>query len=350
MAAHRPHISRLLKIHCAIAANERPTIASLAEKCAVGERTIKRDITLLKTEFGAPIAFSRSNGKEGYYYEKPFSLAPEPFCEQELLALAVAQQIAESFQNTPFLPALKGALQKLQQFNSAPTIIAGDSLPDHISLLPKSPALEDTAATIHFNDILKAIEQRRQIRMCYYTISRDEECERVIDPYQIYHFDGLWYVYGYCHLRGENRDFAINRIRTLTLLATKFPPPDYAKIHQLLAGRYANITDDPVRVTIHFDAETAPRIRERIWHPSQEIEAQTDGSCLLTMTVTGLETITRWTLSFGRHALPLTPPAFVTRLNEEIAAMNRKNKANKKSAQAKCRKLTTGYDKIKNIN
>ncbi|HEX2950395.1 MAG TPA: WYL domain-containing protein, partial [Armatimonadota bacterium] len=139
--------------------------------------------------------------------------------------------------------------------------------------------------------MLKAIEQRRQVRMTYYTMSRDEETERTIDPYHLYHYDGLWYVYGHCHARHENRDFAINRIRLLTLLPTIFSPPSQEDIRRQLGLRFANITDEPVTVSIWFDKDAARRIRERIWHPSQQIAVQDDGSCILTMTVTGYDTV-----------------------------------------------------------
>jgi hypothetical protein len=86
--------------------------------------------------------------------------------------------------------------------------------------------------------------------------------------------------------------------------------------------RFANISDEPVCVSIWFDKESARRIRERIWHPSQHIEVNdADGSCVLTMTVTGLETVTRWVLSFGRHAMPCSPKPFVKRIQREVNAM-----------------------------
>jgi len=39
------------------------------------------------------------------------------------------------------------------------------------------------------------------------------------------------------------------------------------------------------------------------------------------MTVTGLDTVTRWLLSFGKHAMPLSPKRFVTRIRHEVDAM-----------------------------
>jgi len=79
-----------------------------------------------------------------------------------------------------------------------------------------------------------------------------------------------------------------------------------------------------VTVSIWFDSESARRIRERIWHASQQIAVnEADGSCVLTLTVTGLDSITRWLLSFGRHALPLSPDSFVNHVKREVDALAR---------------------------
>lgn len=321
MANHRTEISRLLKIHYAIASGERPTVADLVELCGFGPRSIKRDIAVLKEEFHAPIAVSRTKGEEGYFYERPFRLAPEPFSDQELLSLSLALQIAETFYASPFVPAIKGALEKLRHVQIDAGGQSASGIAGHVSLLAEPAPPESIKDTIHFNDLLKAIEQRQQVRMTYYTMSRDEETERIIEPYHLYHYDGLWYVYGYCHFRKENRDFAINRIRSLMLLPTTFTPPSQDTIRRQLGQRFANITDEPVTVAIKFDKEAARRIRERIWHPSQHIEVKEDGACVLTLTVTGLETVTRWVLSFGAHAVPLSPKRFVNKVAREIRAM-----------------------------
>ena len=321
MANHRTEISRLLKIHYAIASGKRPTVAELAELCGFGPRSIKRDIAVLKEEFHAPIAVSRTKGEEGYFYERPFRLAPEPFSDQELLALSMALQIAETFYASPFIPAIKGALEKLRHVQIDAGCQATNEMAGHVSLLAEPAPPESIKDTIHFNDLLKAIEQRRHVRMTYYTMSRDEETERVIEPYHLYHYDGLWYVYGHCHFRDENRDFAINRIRALTVQPTTFIPPSQDAIRRQLGLRFANITDEPVTISIWFDKEAARRIRERIWHASQQIEVADDGSCVLTMTVTGLETVTRWTLSYGPHAKPLSPKRFVNKVQKAVKAM-----------------------------
>jgi hypothetical protein len=58
--------------------------------------------------------------------------------------------------------------------------------------------------------------------MRYYSMSRDEENHRQVDPYHLTVFDGGFYLVGYCHLRKTDRIFAVERIRELKMLATSF--------------------------------------------------------------------------------------------------------------------------------
>jgi len=39
------------------------------------------------------------------------------------------------------------------------------------------------------------------------------------------------------------------------------------------------------------------------------------------MTVTGLDSVTRWVLSFGQHAMPLSPKRFVNRIHREVEGL-----------------------------
>jgi hypothetical protein len=50
---------------------------------------------------------------------------------------------------------------------------------------------------------------------------------------------------------------------------------------------------------------------ERIWHDSQRIQKQVDGSIEITFYVAGLDEIRQWILSFGPEACAVEPPELV---------------------------------------
>ena len=56
-------------------------------------------------------------------------------------------------------------------------------------------------------------------------------------------------------------------------------------------------------------------IREKIWHHTQKIEAQKDGSIVFSAEVAGTDEVKHWVLGWGKHAETLEPEF----LREEVA-------------------------------
>ncbi len=175
-----------------------------------------------------------------------------------------------------------------------------------------------------WNNLETACHNQRSVQMTYYTASRNSTSDRVFDPYLLHIYRGTNpYVIGYCHNRKMIRWFRVDRIRKLEptndnyIRDPNFDPSQYLdQIFQHEVG------DGAVDVAIEFDAATAPYIRERKWHPSQELVEHPDESVTLTMTVGGLNDIKRWVLSYGKGARVLSPPKLIAMIKTEIAEMN----------------------------
>src|SRR5690606_37822682 len=133
--------------------------------------------------------------------------------EGELLAMFLAEQLLRVSKGTPFAEDLQRAIQKLSEF-----------LPDEVSIqwqsLDQMPAFRQSVVTAHDLDIFQILSsatlRHRQLKMTYWTASRDAVTEREIDPYHLICLDGgAWYVLGWCSLRKAVRMFAVSRIRKL---------------------------------------------------------------------------------------------------------------------------------------
>jgi proteasome accessory factor B len=68
-------------------------------------------------------------------------------------------------------------------------------------------------------------------------------------------------------------------------------------------------------VRLRFDASVAHRVREAVWHRSQELIEHADGGVELTVTVAGTIEIRPWILSWGEAVEVLEPSA----LREAVA-------------------------------
>src|SRR5213595_1638515 len=66
-----------------------------------------------------------------------------------------------------------------------------------------------------------AISKQRTVKFEYWSISRDEESERTLNPYALLPDNGLWYVVGHDLDRDEIRTFRVSRIRGDIKFATR---------------------------------------------------------------------------------------------------------------------------------
>ena len=67
----------------------------------------------------------------------------------------------------------------------------------------------------------KAFDEKRKVKIIYYSPHSDEHTTRIIDIYQIY----INSIIAYCHLREDERIFAIERINSAALLDEKYEIP-----------------------------------------------------------------------------------------------------------------------------
>ena len=66
-----------------------------------------------------------------------------------------------------------------------------------------------------------AISKQRTIKFAYWTISRDKEEERSVNPYALLSDNGVWYVIGLDLERGDIRTFRVSRVRGEIRFATR---------------------------------------------------------------------------------------------------------------------------------
>ena len=64
----------------------------------------------------------------------------------------------------------------------------------------------------HLAEVRRAVNEGRQLAVRYYSASSDEESERIIDPWQVLHVDGTWYLDAWCHRAGDLRRFRVDRM------------------------------------------------------------------------------------------------------------------------------------------
>ena len=305
--ATRPQLYRFYYIDGMIKNGRYPNSRGLAEALGVSRRTILRDVEFMRDSLNAPLEYCPKN--RGYYYtEAEYSLGLLKFAEGELLALYLAHNLLTQCEGTPFKQPVISAFNKICCHLQENVNIDFDELSDYLSFDFEPLRGEEKAVAAYFTSIGEAIKKQRTIKLKHYSITRDTCQERLVDPYQMRYYQGAWYLVGYCHFRKAMRIFALDRIQALQITKNKFsmvaefdPDKYFTDAFQMFKG--PNIH----QVKIWFSPDQARWIKEKRWHPTQEITENMDGSLVLSMSTSGLFQVKRWVLSFGAEAKSTCP-------------------------------------------
>jgi predicted DNA-binding transcriptional regulator YafY len=167
-----------------------------------------------------------------------------------------------------------------------------------------------------------AVRHHWQLRIRYWTASRDQETDRVVDFYRLLNVDGMYYLVGYCHLREAMRIFSPSRIRAWQPTGRVFVPPEGFDLDDFLQGAFAVFRGDDETVhavSLRFRGNAVRYVRERLWHRSQTIDEQADGGLTLRFNLSHLREIERFALSWGGDCEVLEPLELRRRVADETA-------------------------------
>ncbi|AIE76207.1 YafY family protein [Synechocystis sp. PCC 6714] len=317
-------LERLLAIDEYIRSPIRYTAKVIAEKLSVAERTIRLDFAFLRDRFNAPIQFNQSKGY--YYSDNTWRLPTIPLTQGELFALTLGARALEAYSGSAYEAELQSSIKQLAARLPQKIWVDLERLVDErIHFQPGAELLNldpDIYQVLH-----EAWRSSRSLWMRYYTAGRNEESERIVDPYYLDIYRGSNpYLVAFCHNRQAFREFRLDRIREYRILDEHFEPDpsfDWKKYSQ--NAFQVEKGDRLHKVVIDFASRAAPYIREREWHPSQRIDEHPNESLTLYLEVGGLQEVKRWVLGYGKDALAKSPPELVKLLQEETEAMARQN-------------------------
>lgn len=187
-------------------------------------RTVWRDLEVLQAT-GFPI-YDERDGHHGRWKVDPAvpGRLPVPLSLAEIVALLATRDLADLDGASPFSPALESAFGKLRA-------LLDPRLVERIERMQASVGARTVGAKLLTGvpeqraRIERALAERRTLQIQYYSLSRDTETERRVDPYHVTLFNGGLYLVGYCHSRRDVRIFAVERVRAARLLGATFTVP-----------------------------------------------------------------------------------------------------------------------------
>jgi predicted DNA-binding transcriptional regulator YafY len=313
-------LERLVLIDEEIRKGRYPSVEKLCVLFEVAARTIYEDIRELKDNLGLDIRFDRSRG--GYYNANPAKTLPSfDLSDGEVFALTIGKEMLAQYTGTAFEPILRTAIEKICQ-----------RLPDRVKL-----DLNDIKSVVKFHtgaivpisrkmfiDINEACEGRKQLELTYFAPSTGDTTLRHIDPYRLLESRGTWYIVGYCHMRKALRMFALHRIRDYQVMEKTFEADAQINVDDWIESAFQlQHGDDLQHVKIHFASPSSRYIRERVWHPSQQLTEDENDGCILEFDTLSLDEVKRWVLTYGAEALVIEPPDLVQMVQADVEAMHK---------------------------
>lgn len=278
--------------------------AEIARLCHVCLRTAYRDLRALQEELEVAV-WEDEEGRYGV--ERSYFLPPLKLTLVEAAALYVAARLACKYSDERD-PALERAFAKLAAVLPPP--VAGHVHETVASIACKPP--NETYARV-FDILATAWASGRRVRIWYGRTGPsgvEEVTERLLEPYAIEPSASghACYVIGLDHRSGEVRTFKLERIRHIEATSEVFVAPEDWSAAEYLRSSWGVMHGEEVAVRVRFTPAVAPRVRESIWHPSQTLTEEPDGSLIFTAKVAGILEIARWLLSWGAEAEVLEPP------------------------------------------
>ncbi|MEM8922914.1 MAG: WYL domain-containing protein, partial [Actinomycetota bacterium] len=294
-------LERVLNLTAVLLDTPRPlTAEELREKVegypppgAAFHRAFERDKDDLR-QLGIPLTVERAPATnppvDGYridpadYYLADPGLEPDELAAVHLASLTVRLDGAGN----------REALWKLGGVDDAPELAGVPT----VASIPSDPALAV---------VFQAIVDHRQVSFTY------RSQERSIDPWRLDFQRGRWYLTGHDHLRGEERNFRLDRIEGLVAIggpATTEPGGGRTTGQPSTAGRplaaWEIGVDEPVEARVRFDADHVAIARRQLGDAVTWTE-EADGGAVAGVPVSNVDAFRTFLFGFLDHAELLSP-------------------------------------------
>jgi predicted DNA-binding transcriptional regulator YafY len=323
-------IVRLMRELALLQAHPRGlTSAQIAERVGVTSRTAQRDLTALESEFRAPFV------KQGTRYAlvEGYFLPPVNFTVPEAMAMVVGARLMWRYTDraNPFAQA---AYEKLAAALPEPMKEPVMEVADGLAAKPN-----DGTWTKVFAALTAAWSERRKVRI-EYTKEDGSPSERVVWPLFIEPtpYAHSCYLIAYDEKRKAARNFRLERIASVIVLADRFSPPLGSSLRKLLGSAWGIWTSEhPVEVLLRFTPRVAARVASTTWHESQKVRDVPGGGVELRLMISEPTEIRPWILGWGKECEVLAPitlrDSILRELEDAVAAYE----ADEPAAEGKAR-------------
>jgi len=302
-------LARMLNLVPYLLARPGIAVADAADDLGVSEKQLREDLELLWV-CGAPgygpgdlIDMAFDGDRVTITYDAGID-RPLRLTQDEALALVVALRMLAQVPDGQNREAVERALTKIES-------AAGDAAAE----LPVAVRLP-SGSTERMSQLQDAVQRRRALRLTYYTATRDELSDRVVDPMRVLVVGGHGYLEAWCRRAEAVRLFRIDRIDACAELDEPSAPPPHAEPTDVSEGVFRP-TDDLPLVTLRI-GRWERWITE--YYPCERVVEETPDQWLVSLRASDLAWARRLVLGLGPGVTVVAPRALVDAVRDEARA------------------------------
>lgn len=318
---HRPQLARILStmdtatrlLELLALLHARPVWRGevLADRLGVTERTVRRDVTRLRS-LDYPVE-SVTGPHGGYRLGRGHDLPPLVLDDQEALAVVLGLRTAAANRTDELEEAAATAVAKLERVlpeRLAARVRDLDEATVTLDGWRHAPTEPDTLLVL-----AQACRRGQRVRFMYVDRAGTRSL-RLVDPYRLVHVAHRWYLLCFDRDRVEWRTFRLDRLRSPVPTGDDTELPDEPDA-QTMVRRAIGQAPWPVhaRVRLHL-----PHDEIASWLPARAGVLDPDGptACILETGTDRPETLARWLAGMPCRVEVLEPDTVAQALREHV--------------------------------
>ena len=288
-------LARILKVLELVQSRGRWTSKAIAEEIECSERTIYRDLDVLRF---AGIPYYREGDQQFVRVRPDFKFPVIALTDDEVLGLSLATVIA----NSPGLDVTPGAAPTTRKLAAVSKEETQELIDDAMRLVSVFDLKLADHSRHHeaIRTVQLALLQGKQISGLYESPYESTPVKLKLHPYRLCLIKNAWYVIGRMADDPVAKTFRIARFKAVRMGVEAASIPEDFDLRSYFGNAWAVFRGDQCYdIELRFGPTAAKIVTETIWHHTQKSKSHQDGSVTLSFKVDGLSEILNWILSWA---------------------------------------------------
>lgn len=285
-----------------------------ADKPEVSKRTIQNDISTMEMEYGIRLEEDKYIGKKRIYryYDTHYTLPEFRMDDADRYKIQAAVNVLENYAGEPILDWARTLLMQVES-----GVFGSDS--SSVVSFQSNPDLKNISL---FGDLLKAIINKKVLKLVYAPFGKDSYSEKVY-PYYLKQFNDRWYLIAQAVGYDRFGHYALDRIESFeeTDMHYKESDIDFEEYFDDVIGVTVPERLEPVDVVLRVSNNRFNYIKTKPLHLSQRIVSEEDNFTTISINVKINKELIALILSFGHDIEVIAPASLRAEMKKNISAM-----------------------------